>query len=117
MSLLAVAVLNLILRLGFRFEGVPVTIGIAAAVAFLSAGWFAKSIGRAPLPEERSRFLWLYGCGVALLFLAIVAIASLRSVPSFAGLFILFLHYLSYPAFAQMAFSEKNFGKIFHTKT
>lgn len=113
-ALAAVLALNIILRIVFKLEGVPVTIGIAIGVAGLVAGWFAKSINRAPTPQERSRFLWLYGGILALLFFALVFIASLKNTPNTAGLFILFLHYLPYPAFAQMFFSEKNFAKYFN---
>ena len=112
-ALVAVLVLNLILRLFIKLEGVPLTIGIAIGVAVLLAIWFSKSIGRAPTPQERSRFLWSYGGILALLFLVLVLLASLKNTPSIAGLFILLLHYLPYPAFAQMFFSDKYFAKYF----
>lgn len=111
-ALAGVLVLNFILRVLFKFEGVPVTIAIAAAMAALLAGWFAKSAGRSPTPQERSRLLWLYGGMLALLFVALVLLVSLKHTPNLAGLVILFIHYLPYPAFAQMFFSEKYFTKF-----
>jgi hypothetical protein len=111
-ALAAVLALNLLLRVFLKLEGVPVTLGISISVAGLAAWWFAKSVGRAPTQQERSRFLWLYGGSLALLFLAVVLLASLKRSPNAAGLFIFFLHYLPYPAFAQMFFSEKYFKKF-----
>ena len=112
-ALAAVILLNIIFRVALKFEGVPVTIAIAAGVAGLVAAWFAKSTSRSPTHQERSRFLWLYGGILALLFLSLVLLASLKNTPNAAGIFILLLHYLPYPAFAQMFFSEKYFTKFF----
>lgn len=114
---LVVLTLNFVLRLVMKLEGVPVTVGIAASVAVLVATWFAKSTGRARTPQERSRFLWLYGGIVTLLFLALVLLASIKNTPNAAGLFIILLHYLSYPAFAQMLMSEKSFSRLFPNQT
>ena len=112
-ALAGVLVLNFILRILFKLEGVPITIAIAAAMAALLVGWFAKSTGRSPTPQERTRLLWLYGGMLALLFVALVLLVSLKHTPNLAGLVILLIHYLPYPAFAQLFFSEKYYTKLF----
>lgn len=106
-TLAVVLVLNLVLWGLLGLGGVPVTLGVSIGVAGLAAWWFAKSVGRVPTRQERSRFLWLYSGILALPFIAIVLMASLRGSLSITGLLILFLHYIPYPAFAQMFFSDK----------
>jgi len=107
-ALIAVLILNFTLRIVFKLEGFPVTLGIAIGVAFLITRWFAKSANRGPTSQERSRFLWLYGGALALLFFALVMfLVFQKKSPNIGGLFILLFHYLPYPALAQVYFSEK----------
>jgi ABC-type iron transport system FetAB permease component len=75
-ALVAVLILNYILRIVFKLEGVPVTLGIAGGVAVLVASWFTNSTSRAPTQQERTRFLWLYSGILAFLFFALVFLAS-----------------------------------------
>ena len=105
-ALASVLILNLIL-LAWLGLGGPATIGIAIGVAGLVSWWFARAVGRTLLPQERTRFLWLYGGTIAAVFIANVLLASLRSAPSVVGVFILFLYYIPYPAFAQMFLADK----------
>jgi peptidoglycan biosynthesis protein MviN/MurJ (putative lipid II flippase) len=113
-AIAAVIVLNFVFRLMVGLGGIPVTIGVSIGVAALTAWWMARSLGREPTPQERSRFLWWYGGILALLFLVLVlwVSASLRKAPSIGGIIILLLHYIPYPAFAQMFLSEKHFSRF-----
>lgn len=102
----SVLVLNIVLLAWLRL-GVPGIIGIAIGVPGLVAWWFARTVGRTLLPQERKRFLWLYGGTIAAAYVALVLVASMRGAPTITGLFILFLYYLPYPAFAQMLLADK----------
>jgi peptidoglycan biosynthesis protein MviN/MurJ (putative lipid II flippase) len=110
----AVIVLNFVFRLMVGLGGIPVTIGVSIGVAALTAWWMARSLGREPAPQERSRFLRWYGGVLALLFLALVlwASVSVGKTPGIGALVILLLHYIPYPVFAQMFLSEKHFSRF-----
>lgn len=77
-ALAIVIVLNILLILIFKLSGIAVTMGISAGVGFLLGGWFAKSVGRVPLPQERSHILWQYGGILAVIVIVILGIASLK---------------------------------------
>jgi O-antigen/teichoic acid export membrane protein len=109
-ALAAALVLNVVLRVVLGLGGVAVTMGVSIAVAAMTAGWFAKSVRRAPTRQERSRFLWVYAGLLAVPFVAVGVMASSTSGPNVPGLFILFLQYIPYPAFAQVCLSEKYFA-------
>lgn len=112
-ALTAVVALNLVLRIGLKFSGVPVTIGIAGTVAWLVATWFAKSAKRAPTSNELSRFIWLYGGILAALSILIIALASLQTSPKLAGILIVAIHLVPYIFFAHLFLVESNFNKFF----
>ncbi|MCY1520507.1 hypothetical protein D9M68_552870 [compost metagenome] len=108
----AVVVLNLLLRTFVKIGGVAATLCIAAAVAALLALWFASSVRRAPMPQERRRIVWLYGGVLALLYLGLLGMMALKDEPSPMGMLILALHYLCYPLFAQLLLSERVFSRF-----
>jgi drug/metabolite transporter (DMT)-like permease len=108
----AVIALNILMRFVFKLNGGPLNVAIGAGVAGLIAYWFSQAVGRAPTPQERSRFLWLYGGILAFLFLSVTLLASLSKTPTVPGLFIVLIYYLPYPAFAAMFFSEKHFARL-----
>ncbi|MCL2021851.1 MAG: hypothetical protein FWG81_07110 [Betaproteobacteria bacterium] len=95
-ALAAVLVLNLLLQVIFNLHGMPVTIGIAAGVAWLISFWFPKSLGRVPTKKECSLFLWYYGGILALAFIALLVLVhwGWGIQPNAGGLLIAFLHYL-----------------------
>lgn len=102
-----VVLLNIVLRYGVKLEGMSVNVGIAAGVGALLGGWFAKSLGRVPLPKERSSLLWQYGTPIALFHIFAAFMAFSINKLSLPGVFILFLSFIVYPAFAQFFLSEK----------
>ena len=109
-GVVAALVVNLVIDVLFGTVEMGVTMVVAFLVAGIPAWWFAKSVGRAPTPQERSRFLWSYAAIIALPFIGIAALAISKGAATTPGLFILFLHYLPYPAFAQLFFSERYFA-------
>ena len=105
-------VLNALLRLVLKLDGMPLTMGIAFGVGGLCMLWFLKFAGRAPSTGERSRFLWTYSLLVVLPTLAVFAVASaLRGFNAFA-LVIFALHALAYPAAAQFFLADKRFAVL-----
>ena len=113
---LLVLVLNIVLRIMVKLEGMPVTIGIAFGVGGLVAMWFLKVVKRPPTPQERTTFLWLYSALIILPYLGMFALGSAtRGVFNGSALLVLALHSLAYPAAAQMFLSEKRL-KIIQAK-
>lgn len=108
-GVLAVILLNLLLRSFVRIGGVLSTLLIAATVAGAMALWFAWSTRRAPLPAERWRLLGLYGGVLALLYIGLLAMMAGQDQPSPMGIFLLAVHYLCYPLFAYLVFSARVF--------
>lgn len=109
-GVLAVVLLNLLLRSFVRLGGLPTTLLVAAAVPTAMALCFAWRNRRAPSPGERRRLLWLYGGTLGLLYLGLLALMALKDAPSPMGLAIVVLHYLSYPLFAWLLFSTRLFS-------
>lgn len=110
-GVLAVVLLNLLLRSFVRLGGLLTTLLIAATVAAAMALCFAWRQRRAPLAPERRRIVWLYGGMLGLLYLGLLALMALKDEPSPMGLLILALHYLCYPLFAQLLLSERVFSR------
>ena len=109
-GVVAVVVLNLLLRTFVKLGGLFTTVLIAALVAAGMTLWFSWRNRRAPLQGERRRLLALYGGILALLYLGLLAMMALQDDPSPMGLLIFGLHYFCYPLMAWL-FLAKGFGK------
>ena len=109
-GVVAVIVLNLLLRTFVKLGGLFTTVLIAALVAAGMTLWFSWRNRRAPLQGERRRLLALYGGILALLYLGLLAMMALQDDPSPMGLLIFGLHYFCYPLMAWL-FLAKGFGK------
>lgn len=109
-GVVAVIVLNLLLRTFVKLGGLLTTVLIAALVAAGMTLWFSWRNRRAPLQGERRRLLALYGGTLALLYLGLLAMMALQDDPSPMGLLIFGLHYFCYPLMAWL-FLAKGFGK------
>ncbi|MGB4073458.1 hypothetical protein [Pseudomonas sp.] len=99
-GVLAVIVLNLLLRTWVKLGGLFTTALIATLVAAGMTLWFSWRNRRAPLQGERRRLLALYGGILALLYLGLLAMMALQDDPSPMGLLIFSLHYFCYPLLA-----------------
>ena len=109
-GVLAVIVLNLLLRTFVKLGGLLTTVLIAALVASGMTLWFTWRNRRAPLQSERRRLVALYGGILALLYLGLLALMAWKDDPSPMGLLIFGLHYFCYPLMAWL-FLAKGFGK------
>lgn len=109
-GVVAVIVLNLLLRTFVKLGGPLATLLIASAVAGGMALWFTWRHQRRPMQGERRRLLALYGGILALLYLGLLAMMALQDNPSPMGLLIFGLHYFCYPLMAWL-FLAKGFGK------
>ncbi|MDP2748229.1 hypothetical protein [Pseudomonas sp.] len=109
-GVVAVVMLNLLLRTFVKLGGPLTTLLIASAVAGGMALWFSWRHQRRPLQGERRRLLALYGGILALLYLGLLAMMALQDDPSPMGLLIFGLHYFCYPLMAWL-FLAKGFGK------
>mgnify|MGYP003384617843 FL=1 len=109
-GVLAVIVLNLLLRTFVKLGGLLTTVLIAALVAAGMTLWFSWRNRRAPLQGERRRLVALYGGILALLYLGLLAMMAWKDDPSPMGLLIFGLHYFCYPLMAWL-FLDKGFGK------
>ena len=102
-GVVAVMVLNLLVRSFVKLGGVLSTLLVAALVAGGMALWFHFQHRRAPLPSERRKLLALYGGILALLYLGLLGMMWLKDEPGPMGLFIFGLHYFCYPLLAWLA--------------
>jgi drug/metabolite transporter (DMT)-like permease len=109
-GVLAVIVLNLLLRTFVKLGGLLTTVLIAALIASGMTLWFTWRNRRAPLQGERRRLVALYGGILALLYLGLLAMMAWKDDPSPMGLLIFGLHYFCYPLMAWL-FLAKGFGK------
>ncbi|MGG5873323.1 hypothetical protein [Pseudomonas peli] len=106
-GVVAVVVLNLLLRTFVKLGGIFTTVLIAALVAAGMTLWFSWRNRRAPLQGERRRLLALYGGILALLYLGLLAMMALQDDPSPMGLAIFGLHYFCYPLMAWVVFYKR----------
>lgn len=106
-AVVAVIVLNVLLRTFSKFGGVLVTLIVASAVAAGMALWFYAQHRRALLLGERLRLLGVYGGVLGLLYLALLALMAFKDDPSPMGLLIFGLHYFCYPLLAWLALSGR----------
>jgi hypothetical protein len=93
----------------FRIPSQTTTIAVAIGVGTFVAYWFAKSLGRAPTPKERSQFLWQYG-GILALFpilFFVLGYVLKSNVPSLPSIFVALLNFLLFPAWAQFCLTGK----------
>lgn len=110
-----VLVLNIVLRLMLKVEGMPVTMGNAFGVGGLVMMWFLFRLKRAPLPRERSRFLWTYAGLIALPCLGLYLVYAATHGDNMFALLIVAWHAVAYPAAAQFFLSDKRFGAMRET--
>lgn len=107
-----VGVLNIILRLVLKLEGVFISFGIAFAAGAMALAWFLKVLRRAPTPRERMTFLCVYSGLVVLPFAALyVSVAASRGFP-LPGMLIFLLHAIAYPAVAQRMLRAPRFSAL-----
>lgn len=109
---LLVLLLNVVLRMVLKLQGVSVTVGIAFCVGALALTWFLKVVKRPPTASERARFLWTYGLLVVGPYLALYAWGSAARGFSLSAFLVLALHALAYLAGPQMFLSDKRFKAL-----
>jgi drug/metabolite transporter (DMT)-like permease len=109
-GVVAVIVLNLLLRTLVKLGGALTTLLVASMVAGGMVLWFTWRHQRRPMQGERRRLLALYGGILALLYMGLLGMMALQNDPSPMGLLIFGLHYFCYPLIAWLLFSER-FGK------
>ncbi|KAF1051211.1 MAG: hypothetical protein GAK43_02498 [Stenotrophomonas maltophilia] len=97
-------VLNILLRALLRYALLPVNLLVAVLIGAAMAFAFARIVRRSPSLGERWRLLGLYGGGLALLYLLLVALAAWENPPSHAALLLYALNYLVYPLAAAAFF-------------
>ena len=105
-GVVAVIVLNLLVRSFLKLGGVLSTLLVAALVAGGMALCFHLQHRRAPLPSERRKLLALYGGILALLYLALLGMMWLKDEPGPMGFFIFGLHYFCYPLLAWLVLAK-----------
>ncbi len=102
--------LNVLLRLVLKLQGMYVTIGIALGAAAFAMAWFLKVVGRAPTPQERGRYLWIYTALIVVPWLGLFFLGTASRGFNGWALLTLALHALAYPAAAQMFLTQKKLG-------
>ncbi|WP_445937841.1 hypothetical protein [Pseudomonas sp.] len=105
-GVVAVTVLNLLVRSFVKLGGVLSTLLVAALVAGGMALWFHLQHRRRPLPSERRQLIALYGGILALLYLGLLGMMWLKDEPGPMGLFIFGLHYFCYPLLAWLVLAK-----------
>ncbi len=105
-GVIAVILLNLLLRTFVKLGGPLTTLLIATTVAGGMALWFVWHHQRRPQQGERRRLLALYGGILALLYLGLLAMMALQDEPSPMGLLIFALHYFCYPLMAWLVLAR-----------
>lgn len=106
-GVVAVSVLNLLVRTFLKLGSVLSTLLVAALVAGGMALWFHWQHNRRPHPSERRRLVALYGGILALLYLGLLGLMWLKDEPGPMGLFIFGLHYFCYPLMAWLVFVRR----------
>jgi drug/metabolite transporter (DMT)-like permease len=105
-GVVAVCVLNLVVRTFLKLASVPSTLLVAALVAGGMALWFHWQHNRRPHPSERRRLVALYGGILALLYLGLLGLMWLKDEPGTVGLLIFGLHYFCYPLLAWLVLAK-----------
>ncbi|PPI82500.1 hypothetical protein KEHDKFFH_19245 [Marinobacter maroccanus] len=101
---------NYLFRYLIGFTGLLASLVIAALIAVYMSFSVARTLERLPMPEERSRALWIYGGFLGALFVAFGAWMFLDAGMDAVTLATLFVHYLPYPALAHALLSDKAVG-------
>jgi len=110
-GVVAVVLLNTLLRTWMKLGGIVATVLVAACVAAAMALCFAWRTGRAPLKGERRRLVFLYGGMLGLLYLGLLAMMALQDQPSPKGMLLFAVHYLCYPLLAYIGFGAGFFKR------
>lgn len=105
-GVVAVIVLNLLLRSFVHLGGLLTTVLVATLVAAGMTLWFSWRHRRAPLQGERRRLVALYGGILALLYLGLLGLMWLKDEPGPMGLLIFGLHYFCYPLLAWLLLTK-----------
>lgn len=105
-GVVAVSVLNLLLRTFAKLPGVLATLVVASIVAAGMALCFHLQHRRRPLPSERRRLIAVYGGILALLYLGLLGLMWFKDEPSPMGLLIFGLHYFCYPLLAWLTLAK-----------
>ncbi|WP_256582949.1 hypothetical protein [Pseudomonas sp. HMWF032] len=105
-GVIAVIMLNLLLRTFVKLGGPLTTLLIASAVAGGMALWFYLHQQRRPTPRERRHLLFYYGGILALLYLGLLAMMWLKDEPGPMGLLLFGLHYFCYPLMAWLVLAK-----------
>lgn len=111
-GVVAVVLLNTLLRTWMKVGGIVATLLVATCVAAAMALCFAWRTRRAPLKGERRRLVFLYGGTLGLLYLGLLAMMALQDEPSPMGMLLFAVHYLCYPLLAQVCFSAGFFKRV-----
>lgn len=109
-GVVAVILLNLLLRTFVKLGGALATLVIASAVAGAMALWFYLQHQRRPTTSERRQLLALYSSSLALLYLGLLALMAWQDNPSPMALVIFGLHYFCYPGMAWVIFRNYRTG-------
>jgi drug/metabolite transporter (DMT)-like permease len=106
-GVVAVIVLNVLVRSLSKLGGELSTLLVASTVAAGMALWFFIQQRRAPMPSERLRLLGVYAGVLALLYLGLLGLMAIKDQPSPMALLIFGLHYFCYPLLAWLALTRK----------
>lgn len=96
-AILAVILLNLLVRGLLKIGGVPATLLVAILVALGLRWLFTRLEGQRPQPGTAWVLTLLYGAGLGLLYLGLWGLMWLKDEPGHMGQLIFVLHYLCYP--------------------
>lgn len=108
-GIVASILLNFLLRTFVKLGGPFATLLISALIAAGLALAFRWRMRRAPYPGERIGLVALYGLGLGVLYLGLLALMESRDGPGSMGLLLFFLHYACYPVTAWFALSPRWF--------
>ncbi|MBM7060062.1 hypothetical protein JQX08_05025 [Pseudomonas sp. UL073] len=111
-GMIAVLLLNLLLRGFVKVGGVLASLCVAVLVAAGVALCFAWRVRRAPSLGERWRLTGLYAAGLGVLYLLLLLMMTLQDQPSPMGTVLFFLHYLLYPLSLWLCLSPRVFARF-----
>lgn len=106
-AVLAVMLLNLLVRALLKLGGVSATLLVATVVALGVSLIFARREKRLPTLAERWRLVGLYGLILGLLYLGLFGLMMLKDEPGHMGQLLFVLHALSYPTLLALCFTPR----------